>query len=89
MLFSLVYKYVCPRCELSYIGSTSRNLLTRVGEHAGVSYRTGVPLSNPPHSSIRDHNLKCIPTIQLKNFTILSMSANDEDLKVIESLHIH
>ena len=89
MLSSLVYEYVCPRCELSYIGSTSRNLLTRVAEHAGVSYRTGVPLSNPPHSSIRDHNLDCIPTIQIENFTILGMSANDENLKVLESLHIH
>ena len=86
MLSSLVYKYVCPRCELGYIGSTSRNLLTRVAEHAGVSYRTGVPL-NPPHSSIRNHNLESIPTIQLKNFTILGMSANDENLKVLESLH--
>ena len=36
MLSSLVYKYVCPQYELSCIGSTSRNLLTRVAEHAGV-----------------------------------------------------
>ena len=69
MLSSLVYKYVCPRCELR--GSTSRNLLTRVAEHAGVSYRTGVPLSNPPHSSTRDHNLECIPAMQIKNGTTL------------------
>ena len=30
-----------------------------------------------------------ILTIQLKNFTILGMSASDEDSKVLESLHIH
>ena len=45
-------------------------------------------LSNPPHSSIRDHILECIPTIQIKNFTILGMTANNENLKVLESLHM-
>ena len=86
MLSSLVYKYVCPWCELSFIGSMSHNLLTRVAEHAGVSYQTGVPLSNPPHFIIRDHNLECIPTMQIKNFMILGMSANYKNLKVLESL---
>ena len=54
----------------------------------GIPVRSS-QLSNPPHSSIRDHNLDCIPTIQIKNFTILGMSANDENLKVLQSLHIH
>ena len=89
MLSSLVYKYVCPRCELSYTGSTSRSLLTRVAKHAGFSYQTGILLNNPLHSSIRDHNLECIPTIKLKNLTILGMFANDGDLKVLKSLYIY
>ena len=48
-----------------------------------------VPYSNPPRSSIREHNLECIPTIHLKNFTIIGMAGNDGDLTVLESLHIH
>ena len=28
-------------------------------------------------------------SFNIKNFTILGMSANDENLKVLESLHIH
>ena len=37
----VVYKYSCPSCNASYIGSTTRRLHVRIAEHKGVSSRTG------------------------------------------------
>ena len=56
---SIVYKFVCPRYGLQYVGSSSRTLGVRAREHAGVSVRTGKPLSQPPQSAIRDHAIAC------------------------------
>ena len=42
---SLVYKFSCAQCASTYIGSTGRVLRTRVAEHAGRSYRTGIRLA--------------------------------------------
>ena len=50
---SLVYKYVCNRCKSVYIGKTSRHLSTRISEPLEISYRTAVPLTNPPLSAIK------------------------------------
>ena len=52
---SLVYKLSWAQCAFTYIGSTGRMLRTRVAEHAGRSYRTGVRLAQPPHSAVREH----------------------------------
>ena len=51
-----VYKYCCPKCGAHYVGSTCRRLDTRAAEHAGVSVRKGLPLSNPLPSHIREHS---------------------------------
>jgi len=89
MLSSVVYKYCCPRCGSSYIGSTARNVNTRVAEHAGVSVRTNQPLSQPPHSQIRDHVCNNRPQISLDNFTIIGRSSDEQQLRILESLYIH
>lgn len=91
MLSSVVYKYSCPTCGSAYVGSTIRNLATRVCEHAGVSVRTGVPLSSPPFSHIREHHHECnSPQITIDQFkTINSINSNDIDLRILESLYIH
>ena len=52
---SLVYKYSCVHCTSEYVGMTSRTLGTRVAEHAEVSFRSGVPLTSPSHTAVRDH----------------------------------
>ena len=54
MRSAVVYKYVCPACGAQYVGSTTQNLATRAAEHAGISVRTEVPLSQPSQSHIRD-----------------------------------
>ena len=56
---SLVRKFSCAQCASEYVGMTARTLGTRVDEHVGVSYRTGVRLTQPPHSAIRDRRDSC------------------------------
>ena len=55
MRSAVAYIYQCPKCGAQYVGSTNRNLSTRAAEHAGVSVRTGLHLSQPCQSHIRDH----------------------------------
>ena len=86
---SLVYEYSCAQCASRYVGSTCRNLYQRVAEHAGRSYRTNVPLTNPPLSAIRNHTTKCNTDIDLNSFKILTTNRNILDLRILESLHIH
>ena len=90
MLSAVVYKYVCPACGAQYVGSTTRSLATRAAEHAGISVRTGVPLSQPSQSHIRDHLLTCGgPQIALNHFEIIGTCINNSlELRILESLHI-
>ena len=67
----LVYEYSCGQCDARYIGETSRHLKTRLAEHKGLSNRTGKPLLNPPHSSIRDHALSTGHDISSDNFKVI------------------
>ena len=78
---SVIYKYECPVAQgVTYIGKTSRHLLTRIKEHTRPN-----PTSR---SAISDHimNCSCIPSTA--NFTIIHSSRNDFDLAIAESLCI-
>ena len=93
MLSSVVYHFSCANNNCAsgaYVGMTSRNLYKRVAEHAGRSFRTGVPLTQPPHSSIREHTSSnlCNSPININNFKIINSSSNPTDLRILESLHI-
>ena len=89
MASAVVYNYCCPKCGAHYVGSICRRLDTRAAEHAGVSVRTGLPLSNPLPSYIRDHSLSCGgPRVSLSQFSIIGRCNNIIDLRVLESLHI-
>ena len=89
MRSAVVYKFSCPECGAQYVGSTTRNLATRTAEHAGVSVRTGRPLSQPPQSHIRDHLLSCNgPQVNLKHIDIIGTCQNKSELRILESLHI-
>ena len=90
LMSSLVYKYICNRCQSVYIGKTSRHLSTRISEHMGVSYRTAVPLTSPPFSAIRnhiDHNHTNY-TISPDEFTIIDRAPTDFQLLKKESILI-
>ena len=88
MRSSLVYKYRCALCASEYVGMTTRTLGSRIDEHIGVSYRTGVRLTRPPHSAIRDHAEQCDIRVKSDQFKILNSSSNSFDLRVLESLYI-
>ena len=89
LLSSIVYKFSCAHCNsASYIGSSIRTLKVRVAEHAGLSFRTNLPLSRPSASSIRDHTDECGYFPRISDFEVLATTNNRMDLRILESLHI-
>ena len=70
------------------MGSTHRDLRTRVSEHKGFSYRTGRPRTNPSFSIIRNHSRENNHVIRESDFQILFKS-NHSDLSIAESLVIY
>ena len=67
---------------------TTRALGVRADEHAGVSFRTGVPLTRPPDSAVREHLESCPASYDINNFKILASDSHESDLKIMESLYI-
>ena len=88
MLSSVIYEFCCSQCESGYVGMTSRNLYMRVAEHVGKSFRTGVPLSSPPHSAVREHTVSCDSRLRSSDFKVLASASSTLDLKILESLYI-
>jgi len=85
---SVVYKYCCAKCASSYIGSTVRNLKTRVAEHIGRSCRTGLLFTRPSHSNVRSHAENCNVLVKSSDFKVVGSASNVLDLRILESLHI-
>ena len=56
---------------------TTRTLGVRADEHAGVSFRTGVPLTGPPHFAVREHLETCPAPYDKNNFKILASAAHE------------
>ena len=84
---SVVYQYSCS-CNATYIGKTERHLCVRVSEHAGISYRTGIQLTSPCHSAIRDHCLTAGHNFDNNNFKILATNKCSFELGLLESIMI-
>jgi hypothetical protein len=89
MRASVVYKYTCDSCQLSYIGSTALQMFIRSAQHMGVSYRTNLNLSKPQKSSIRDHCNNSKHNFNSDNFSILSSTFYPTDLRILESMYIY
>ena len=83
-----MYKYSCVHSTSEYVGMTTHTLGERVAEHAGVSFRSGLPLTSPPHSAVRDHSELCFTNVDINNFKVLATSFREMELKILESLHI-
>ena len=89
MCSMIVYKFVCPKCSMEYIGSTTKLLLTRFFEHKGISQRTLTPLGKPPQSSIREHcESICHTQFDISNFNILHKARYDSELRLFETFLI-
>ena len=82
---NLVVRIVMP--PTIYIGETSRHLSTRIAEHRGLSSRTGMPVSKPLNSSIRDHAMSSNHDISSSNFSVI-FSCSEFNLRVSESILI-
>ena len=80
---SLVYKYSCVHCTSEHVGMTTRIIVTRITEHAGVSFRSGVPLTSPPNSAVRDHLELCSTNVDINKFKVLATSSSKIDLKIL------
>ena len=65
---------------------TTRTFGVRGDEHAGVSFREGVPLTRPPHSAVREHLESCSASYNINNVKILASAAHESDLRIRESL---
>ena len=87
---NVIYKYQCGSgdCRSSYVGSTERALHDRISEHIGVSYRTGIKLTSPPFSSIREHSSKCSHPVEENSFEIVGRCKKGDDLRLLESVFI-
>ena len=85
---TLPYNFSCASCGASYVGSTIRNLHSRIQQHLGKSVRTGKFLANPDPSPIREHSLACDTLVKHDYFSILGKSSSSLDLRILESLHI-
>ena len=78
---SIVYKFVCPSCNASYIGETQRHFKTRVAEHLGKDKCSHVYrhlLNNP----------SCLSKANEDSFTIIDTASSSYRLKVKEAPHI-
>ena len=85
----VVYKFICPSCQLLYIGSTIKTLEQRVFEHFGSSFWTTRPLTRPVHSSIRDHcHSICKCNFTINDFCILYRGNFKDEIRIAESLFI-
>ena len=86
---SIIYKFSCPNCQFGYIGSSTRSFKLRMDAHLGISSRTGLPLSNPEKSAIRDHTDNiCKCRLEHKNFEIVDNISNENELRILESIYI-
>ena len=86
---SVVYKVSCASCGASYIGSTFRNLPSRIQQQLGKSVRTGRFLVKPDPSPIREHSLTCDTLVSQDNFSVIGRTSAPLDLRILESLHIY
>ena len=83
----IIYQYKCDSCNAIYIGKTEQNFRCRISQHLGVSFRTGVTLSTPVQSDIREHCLKHKQHINRDNFSIIDRTFQKSELLSLESLH--
>ena len=85
---AVVYKFSCPSCEGTYIGSTCVRLYSRVCQHQGKSDRTGNFLTCPVASSIRDHSMECDTPFTIDHFKIIDREHSSYNLRILESMYI-
>ena len=65
-----------------------RDIYTRIEQHLGRSYRTGMLLTKLGSSAIKSHAENCDSNFSIENFKTIGCENNLVDLRLLESLHI-
>ena len=85
---NITYLFTCAHCGMRYLGSTSRWFKHRYLEHRGLSLRTGLPLSKPSFSAVRQHSHTHDHPFTDQDFEILTFASTRLDLIISESILI-
>ena len=85
----IIYEFSCVSCNATYVGSTRRRFKERVDQHLGRSSRTHRPLTNPLHSTPRNHAELHNHPLKTEHFKIIEQMDNNNKLAILESLHIY
>jgi hypothetical protein len=78
---SVVYFLFCEKCDLGYVGATSRELSRRFSEHVGNFQNTSVEIQTV-HLNFKNPHLACKPKIGILE------KCSDQDLLSIEKWYI-
>ena len=71
------YEILCPRCQSSYVGQTTRHLATRLHEHSRVT------------SPVGEHIDACGVILEDCEVRIIDTSRDSAKLLTLEALHIN
>ena len=78
----VVYRYICPICNDSYVGETTRHFETRRYEH----------LNTDKASTVYKHthqNNKCAGKSSGENFSVIDKANTQFSLKIKQAIHIN
>ena len=91
IMTDFVYYYKCGSCAASYVGRCLRHKHVRFCEHAGISARTGAPLSRTLEnaSAIKVHALTMHTVNPEVDFKVLSRGGSRDVLDIKESIMIN
>ena len=85
---SIVYKFVCDRCTVTYNGKACHHFKLRVVEHLGISTLTNKRSKLQKLTAVNDHMLMCDQLVLFDNFKVLVSRNFEFHLKIKESLLI-
>ena len=87
---TLIYKFTCSDCNVTYIGKTNRHFHVRYCEHLGISKLTNKDLKYNKQSTtaVRDHLRNCEHKASPNNFKIIGSDNNKYHILIKESLSI-
>ena len=93
LVSGVVYKFLCSRCNSTYIGEISRHIKTRYCEHMDISPltgKTGIINKKKKPTTVLAHIRKCKCKVVAENFSVLCKDSTSEyALQIKESLFIH
>lgn len=85
---SVVYVFKCAVCNASYMSQTGLQLHVTAYKNLKVSLRSGRPLTNSEHWSIRDHDWCTGHLASVQDFKILCPAFSELHRRILESLYI-